>query len=71
VRWLNSLNYDYLKLKKEEVIYKGSVYTNTRVLPLHTAYASCASARDHVTWNATARTVTPRKEYKDLFKEAL
>jgi hypothetical protein len=58
VRGLNSLNYDYLKLKKEEVIYKGSVCTNTRVLPLHTAYASRASARDHVTWNATARTVT-------------
>jgi hypothetical protein len=37
---LNGLNYDYLKLRKEEVIYKGSVYTNTRVLPLHTAYAS-------------------------------
>ena len=36
----------------EEVIYKGSVRTNTRVLPLHTAYASRASARDHVTWNA-------------------
>jgi len=45
-----------LKLKKEEVIYKGSVCTNTRVLPLHTASASRASARDHVTWNA--RTVT-------------
>ena len=44
------------KLKKEEVIYKGSVRTNTRVLPLHTASASRASARDHVTWNA--RTVT-------------
>jgi hypothetical protein len=48
----------YLKLKKEEVIYKGSVRTNTRVLPLHTAYASRASARDHVTWNATSKTVT-------------
>ena len=58
MRWLNSLNYDYLKLKKEEVIYKGSVRTNTRVLPLHTAYASRASARDHVTWNASAKTVT-------------
>jgi len=58
VRGLNSLNYNYLKLKKEEVIYKGLVCTNTRVLPLHTAYASRASARDHVTWNATARTVT-------------
>jgi hypothetical protein len=49
---LNSLNYNYLKLRKEEVIYKGLVYANTRVLPLHTAYASRASARDHVTWNA-------------------
>jgi hypothetical protein len=37
---LNGLNYDYSKLRKEEVIYKGSVPTNTRVLPLHTAYAS-------------------------------
>ena len=55
---MNSLNYDYLKLKKEEVIYTGSVCTNTRVLPLHTAYASRASARDHVTWNASARTAT-------------
>jgi len=26
-------------------------------LPLHTAYASRASAHDHVTWNATAKTV--------------
>jgi hypothetical protein len=34
---LNGLNYDYSKLKKEEVIYKGSVYTNTRVLPPYTA----------------------------------
>jgi hypothetical protein len=25
VHWLNSPNYDYLKLKKEEVIYKGLV----------------------------------------------
>jgi len=58
VRGLNGLNYNYLKLKKEEVIYKGSVCTNTRVLPLYTAYASRASARDHVTWNAAARTVT-------------
>ena len=56
MRWLNGPNYDYSKLRKEEVIYKGSVCTNTRVLPLHTAYASRASARDHVTWNA--RTVT-------------
>jgi hypothetical protein len=48
---------------KEEVIYKGSVRTNTRVLPLHTAYASHASARDHVTWNASARTVIVQIEY--------
>jgi hypothetical protein len=40
VHRLNGLNYNYLKLKKEEVIYKGLVPTNTRVLPLHTAYAS-------------------------------
>ena len=39
-RWLNGPNYDYSKLRKEEVIYKGSVPTNTRVLPLHTAYAA-------------------------------
>jgi hypothetical protein len=38
--WLNGLNYDYLKLRKEEVIYKGLVYTNTWVLQLYTAYAS-------------------------------
>jgi hypothetical protein len=37
VHWLNGPNYNYLKLRKEEVIYKGSVCTNTRVLPLHTA----------------------------------
>jgi hypothetical protein len=37
------------------------VCTNTRVLPLHTAYASHASARDHVIWNA--RTVTARSLY--------
>jgi hypothetical protein len=48
VRGLNGLNYDYLKLKKEEVIYKRLVCTNTRVLPLYTAYASRANARDHV-----------------------
>ena len=58
MRWLNGPNYDYSKLRKEEVIYKGSVRTNTRVLPLYTAYASRASARDHVTWNAIARTIT-------------
>ena len=61
---LNSLNYNYSKLKKEEVIYKGSVCTNTRVLLLYTAYASHASARDHVTWNASARTVTQNKVIK-------
>ena len=55
VKWSN---YNYSKLRKEEVIYKGLVCTNTRVLPLHTAYASRASARDHVTWNASPRTVT-------------
>ena len=57
MRGLNGLNYNYSKLKKEEVIYKGSVCINTRVLPLHTAYASRASARDHVIWNTTSRTV--------------
>jgi len=46
----------YSKLKKEEVIYKVRFVHKYRVLPLHTAYASRASARDHVTWNA--RTVT-------------
>jgi len=56
VRGLNSLNYNYLKLKKEEVIYKVRFIHKYRVLPLHTACASRASARDHVTWNA--RTVT-------------
>ena len=59
MRWLNGPNYDYLKLRKEEVIYKGSVCTNTRVLPLYTAYASRASARDHVTWNARTVTLPP------------
>jgi hypothetical protein len=54
-RWLNGPNYDYLKLKKEEVIYKVRFIHKYRVLPLHTAY-NHASARDHVTWNA--RTVT-------------
>jgi len=69
---LNGPNYDYSKLRKEEVIYKGSVRTNTRVLPLHTASrasasrasASRASARDHVTWNA--RTVTKLANLKKL-----
>jgi hypothetical protein len=56
VHRLNGLNYDYSKLKKEEVIYKVRFVYKYRVLPLHTAYASRASARDHVTWNA--RTVT-------------
>jgi hypothetical protein len=37
---LGGLNYDCSKLRKEEVIYKGSVCTDTRVLPLHTAYTS-------------------------------
>ena len=55
VRWLNGLNYDYSKLKKEEVIYKVHKY---RVLPLHTACAR-ASARDHVTWNARTVTLPP------------
>jgi hypothetical protein len=67
VRGLNGLNYDYLKLKKEEVIYKGSVRTNTRALPLYTAYTSRASARDHVIWNATARTVTNTTKVKRVF----
>jgi hypothetical protein len=73
VRWLNSPNYDYLKLKKEEVIYKRSVCTNTRVLLLYTAYASRASARDHVTWNASDRTVTllKSKNYYNNTKESI
>jgi hypothetical protein len=54
-RWLNGPNYDYSKLKKEEVIYKVRFIHKYRVLPLHTA-CNHASARDHVTWNA--RTVT-------------
>ena len=58
MRGLNGLNYDYSKLRKEEVIYKGSVRTNTRVLPLHTAYASRASARD-MEWNARTVTLPP------------
>jgi hypothetical protein len=37
VHRLNSFNYNYSKLRKEEVIYKGSVYTNNRVLPPYTA----------------------------------
>ena len=73
VRGWNGLNYDYLKLRKEEVIYKGLVYTNTRVLPLYTAYSSHASARDHVTQNA--RTVTFKvnkieEYYKKLYINA-
>jgi hypothetical protein len=61
VHGLNSLNYDYSKLRKEEVIYKGSVCTNTRVLPLHTD-SSRASACDHVTWNAGTVTFTLRRK---------
>jgi hypothetical protein len=45
---LNGPNYDYSKLKKEEVIYKVRFIYKYRVLPLYTAYASRASARDHV-----------------------
>jgi hypothetical protein len=58
VRGLNGLNYDYLKLKKEEVIYKVRFIYKYRVLPLHTA-CSRASARDHVTWNAGIVTLPP------------
>jgi hypothetical protein len=39
-RWLNSPNYDYLKLKKEEVIYKVRFVYKYRVLPLYTACAA-------------------------------
>ena len=59
VRWFNGPNYDYSKLKKEEVIYKVRFVHKYRVLPLHTAYASRASARDHVTWNAKTVTLPP------------
>ena len=59
MRGLNSLNYDYLKLKKEEIIYKVRFVHKYRVLQLHTAYASRASARDHVTWNARTVTLPP------------
>jgi hypothetical protein len=48
VRGLNGLNYDYSKLKEEEVIYKVRFVHKYRVLPLHTA-CNHASARDHVT----------------------
>jgi hypothetical protein len=65
VRRLNGLNYDYLKLKKEEVIYRVRFVHKYRVLPLHTACASRASARDHVTWNA--RTVTVLQGLKKIF----
>ena len=73
MRGLNSLNYDYSKLKKEEVIYKVRFVYKYRVLPLYTAYASRASARDHVTWNA--RTVTFKvnkieEYYKKLYINA-
>jgi hypothetical protein len=37
---LNGPNYDYLKLKKEEVIYKVQFVYKYRVLPLYTAYAA-------------------------------
>jgi hypothetical protein len=56
----------YLKLKKEEVIYKVRFVHKYRVLPLHTACASRASARDHVTWNARTVTVVA-KDYLWLF----
>jgi len=71
VRWLNGPNYNYLKLRKEEVIYKGLVYTNTRVLLLYTAYASRASACDHVTWNASARTVILPPPFEKAYPRAL
>jgi hypothetical protein len=58
VRGLNSLNYDYSKLKKEEVIYKVRFVYKYRVLLLYTAY-NHASARDHVTWNARTVTLPP------------
>ena len=66
---LNSLNYNYSKLKKEEVIYKGSVYTNTRVLPLHTAYASHASARDHVTCKTVTFCIDFRRLNNLIYKD--
>jgi hypothetical protein len=40
VHRLNGLNYDYLKLKKEEVIYKVRFIHKYRVLPLYTACAA-------------------------------
>ena len=63
---LNSLNYNYLKLKKEEIIYKVRFVYKYRVLLLHTAYTSRASARDHVTWNA--KTVT-KSNYIDIINK--
>jgi hypothetical protein len=56
---LNGLNHDYSKLKKEEVIYKVRFIYKYRVLPLYTAYASRASARDYMTWNAKTVTLPP------------
>ena len=69
MRWLNGPNYDYLKLKKEEVIYKVWFIYKYRVLPLLTAYTSRASARDHVTWNA--RTVILPPPFKKARPRAL
>ena len=68
-RQLNGPNYDYLKLKKEEVIYKVWFIYKYRVLPPHAAYASRASARDHVTWNAKTVTLPPlsRKLVLELY----
>jgi hypothetical protein len=59
VRGLSGLNYDYLKLKKEEVIYKVWFVYKYRVLLLYTACASRASARDHVIWNARTVLLPP------------
>ena len=57
-RWLNGPNYDYSKLKKEEVIYKVQF---VHKLPSSAApHRLCrASARDHVTWNARTVTIPP------------
>jgi hypothetical protein len=59
VHRLNGLNYDYLKLKKEEVIYKVQFVYKYRVLLLYTACAGYASACNHVTWNAKTITLPP------------
>jgi hypothetical protein len=69
VHGLNGLNYDYLKLKKEEVIYKVRFIYKYRVLPLYTAYASRASACDYVTWNA--KTVTLPSPFEKARPRAL